>query len=71
MLKGLGLTQDSPKSSFSNVERPIQPEELRRTSVKKVLTLIALTLLTAVIVSEAAFAADCPPGKRYYNGRCV
>jgi hypothetical protein len=39
--------------------------------VKKVLTLVALTLLTAVIVSEAAFAADCPPGKRYYNGRCV
>lgn len=39
--------------------------------MRSVLALFALTLLTAVIVSEAAFAGNCPPGQRYYNGRCV
>lgn len=39
--------------------------------MRRVLALLALTLLTAVIVSEAAFASKCPPGQRYYNGRCV
>ena len=23
------------------------------------------------VISEAAFAGKCPPGLRYYNGRCV
>ena len=39
--------------------------------MKKMLALIALTLLTAVMISEVAFAGSCPPGQRYYNGRCV
>jgi hypothetical protein len=39
--------------------------------MRKMLALIALTLLTAVVISEVASAASCPPGQRYYNGRCV
>ena len=39
--------------------------------MKRILALLVLSLLTTAIVSEAAFAANCGPGKRYYNGRCV
>ena len=65
MVAGLDIGQ-APIQLFNG-----RTSRLRRTFMKRMLTLIALTLLTAVVISEAAFSASCPPGQRYYNGRCV
>jgi hypothetical protein len=62
---GLDIGQASIQLSNGRTNR------LRGNYMKKILTLVALTLLAAVVISEVAFASKCPPGQRFYNGRCV